>query len=288
MAGVGCPVLALTATATPAVREDIVQVLRLGDSVRVVGSFDRPNLEWSVGLARGHGEKIRAIRRLVAATDATVIVYAGTRRTVEAIRRDLAGLGYGALSYHAGLEAAERTRVQRAFMSGRSRLVVATNAFGMGIDKPDVRLVVHYQLSSTLEGYYQEAGRAGRDGDAARCVALHGPDDLRLHRAFIDRRRPPSGGVRSVLVRLRGGHAGDRSFPSEVARLRSLRAAALEKLAAVERYALTGGCRRDVMLAYFGESLDGAGCGRCDNCRGSPRRERWAPRRGLCPSSLRG
>ncbi len=321
VARIGCPVLALTATATPPVRRDIVQVLSLRRPVRVVGSFDRPNLRWSVLHAGGHGAKADAIRRAVRSEQAPCIVYAGTRRTVEALRRDLAGRGFGALAYHAGLEADQRRSVQASFMAGDTRVVVATNAFGMGIDKADVRLVIHYQLSSTMEGYYQEAGRAGRDGAPARCVALHGPDDLRLHRAFVDRSRPPAARVGRVWRRLHragragggrrvGVSAGEGGWPRlshaeadaaigalsrqgvvtrheevgggpslelglpdrepDLRRVRALRAEALEKLAAVERYALATGCRRNTILAYFGESGETAGCGRCDNCRGGP------------------
>jgi len=133
-----------------------------------------------------------------------VVVYAGTRRTVEAIRDRLAALGVPAEAYHAGLRAEERARVQEAFMSGRRRVVVATNAFGMGVDKADVRRVVHWQLPGTLEAYYQEAGRAGRDGGPARCVALFGRHDARLHRGFIDRSRPSPRALGRVLRRVHG------------------------------------------------------------------------------------
>ena len=185
------PFMALTATATPRVREDIIAVLGLVDPVPVVGSFDRPNLAWHMGRAEDHGSKVRVIRRMVREEKGAVLVYAGTRRVVEVIRADLARLGVAATAYHAGLEPRPRSRVQDDFLSGRTRVVVATNAFGMGVDKSDVRPVLHYQLPGTLESYYQEAGRAGRDGAPARCVALHGRHDHRLHEAFIDRSRPP-------------------------------------------------------------------------------------------------
>ena len=184
------PFMALTATATPKVREDIIAVLGLVNPVPVVGSFDRPNLAWHVERAEDHGSKVRVLRRMVREEKGAVVVYAGTRRVVEVIRADLARLGVGAAAYHAGLEPGPRSRVQDGFLSGGTRVVVATNAFGMGVDKSDVRLVLHYQLPGTLESYYQEAGRAGRDGAPARCVALHGRHDHRLQEAFIDRSRP--------------------------------------------------------------------------------------------------
>ncbi len=185
------PVMALTATATPRVRRDILDVLSLDRPVRVVGSFDRPNLGWYVERADGHSAKMSAIRQLVQSEVGAAVIYAGTRRAVETIRSDLARLGISTAAYHAGLEPEARSFVQKEFMSGRTRTVVATNAFGMGVDKSDVRLVVHYQMPGTLESYYQEAGRAGRDGAAARCVALWGREDQRLHTTFLDRSRPP-------------------------------------------------------------------------------------------------
>ena len=185
------PVMALTATATPRVRQDIVAVLSLNRPIRIVGSFDRPNLGWHVERADGHEAKMSAIRRLVRAEPGAAVIYAATRRVVETIRSDLARLGTPIAAYHAGLETEARSRVQEQFLTGKTRKVVATNAFGMGVDKSDVRLVLHYQMPGTLESYYQEAGRAGRDGKAARCVALWGEDDQRLHLAFLDRSRPP-------------------------------------------------------------------------------------------------
>jgi ATP-dependent DNA helicase RecQ len=192
-------VLALTATATPRVREEIEASLHLRDPLRVVGSFDRPNLVWEVRTARGHGEKIRTIRSLLGRRMGATIVYASTRRTVEAVRSALASWGLPALDYHAGLSPARRTEVQQRFLRDPAPVVVATNAFGMGIDRPDVRMVVHYQLSGSLEAYYQEAGRAGRDGRPARCVALWGPTDRRVHDAFVALAHPEMGELTSIL-----------------------------------------------------------------------------------------
>jgi ATP-dependent DNA helicase RecQ len=190
-AGLSCPTLALTATATPSVRDDVLASLGLDDPLVVVRSFDRPNLSWFVLPGRSLGERISATYALLGRTPGCAIVYAPTRRAVERVRDGLANRGIRTEAYHAALPGPERTRVQRAFMEGRCRVVVATNAFGMGIDKPDVRLVVHVQLPGTLEAYYQEAGRAGRDGAPSRCVAFHMRADRRLAKSLVDRTHPP-------------------------------------------------------------------------------------------------
>ncbi len=197
-----CPTLALTATATPSVREDVAASLRLERPLVVVRSFDRPNLYWSVRPGHTLAERISGAHRLVTSVGGTAIVYAPTRRAVERVRDGLANLGVSAEAYHAGLPGQERSRVQAAFMEDGCRVVVATNAFGMGIDKADVRSVIHVQLPSTLEAYYQEAGRAGRDGGTSWCVAFHGPRDRRLARTFVDRSHPPPRALAGVHRRL--------------------------------------------------------------------------------------
>lgn len=202
------PFLALTASATPEVRADVRATLELRDPCVVVRSFDRPNLSWTVRPGGPFEARVARIRRLVLASGGCSIVYAPTRRSVEAVRDRLAALGVPAAAYHAGLDGAERSRVQAAFMADEVRVVVATNAFGMGIDKADVRLVAHVQLPTTLEAYYQEAGRAGRDGAPARCVAFHGRRDLRLGRRFLDRTHPHPRvlrGTHRALARLADG-----------------------------------------------------------------------------------
>ncbi|MHB1194342.1 MAG: RecQ family ATP-dependent DNA helicase [Longimicrobiales bacterium] len=200
---VRAPVLALTATATPHVREDVIASLALRDPHVEVRSFDRPNLSWAVLPGGGYAERARLVGRLLRRVRGSAIVYAPTRQTVDDVRDALAGLGILTEAYHAGLAAAERTRVQGTFMSGACRVVVATNAFGMGIDKADVRLVAHIQLPGTLEAYYQEAGRAGRDGAPSWCVAFHGRRDGELARGFTDRSHPPAEVLREVHRALR-------------------------------------------------------------------------------------
>ncbi len=207
------PTLALTASATPPVRADIRASLGLADPFEIVRSFDRSNLWWSVERGGTLPERLQRIHALVRREPGCSIVYAPTRRTVERVRASLARAGVVCAAYHAGLGGDERTRVQERFLGGDVRVVVATNAFGMGIDKPDVRLVVHLQLPTTLEAYYQEAGRAGRDGAPSRCIALHGPHDGRLGRAFRDRTHPP-------LRRLRALHRTLRAAAGEDGRVR--------------------------------------------------------------------
>lgn len=201
-----CPALALTATATPAVRTDVMRSLSLDAPSLVIRSFDRPNLSWSVVRGGSIESRIHELYRALKAGSGCAVVYAPTRRSVELVRDRLAALGVRAEAYHAGLSGAERTRVQAAFMDDDCRVVSATNAFGMGIDKPDVRAVYHLQLPSTLEAYYQEAGRAGRDGEPAHCIAFHAHRDRRLGQAFIDRTHPGVPRVRRAhgrLLRLR-------------------------------------------------------------------------------------
>ncbi|MEZ4414836.1 MAG: RecQ family ATP-dependent DNA helicase [Gemmatimonadota bacterium] len=189
------PVLALTATATPAVRRDIARVLGLVRPLEVVTSFDRPNLVWRVERAATPADKVAClVPRLRAALArgrwSAAIVYAGTRRTVRSLQAELALRGVEARPYHAGLPAAARLEAQDWFLSSRHPVLVATNAFGMGIDRADVRFVAHYSLPASLEAYYQEAGRAGRDGQEAHVLALDGPGDGALRRSLLSGSRP--------------------------------------------------------------------------------------------------
>lgn len=253
------PVMALTATATPRVRREIEAVLRLREPYRQIGSFDRPNLLWAVRPATGEGERNERLYRLASSFSGARLIYAATRRRVERIRSAMARRGQRAQAYHAGLPGGERDRVQDYFLTDPRPLVIATNAFGMGIDRADVRLVAHDQLSGSLEDYYQEAGRGGRDGEPALCVAFHGPGDSSIHRSFLDRTHPP---VRSPIVALRMWREG--TFLHRWSR----RQAEGFKLRAVSRYARTRRCRRRTILSWFGQRLSGGPCSGCDRCQG--------------------
>ena len=215
----GCPTMALTATATPQVRKDIGEQLRLRRPVAVTKGFDRPNLHWHVLAARNDGEKDGLLLRLLGPRrrgggEGSAIVYATTRKSVDAISHFLNRHGIRAGGYHAGIGAGPRKRLQEEFITGRLRTIVATNAFGMGIDKPDVRLVIHYNTPSTLEDYYQEGGRAGRDGKPADCVLLHAYADRFTHEFLLEQGHPDRQTVEGVAKLLRLAAAGDgRSEP---------------------------------------------------------------------------
>ena len=189
------PTLAVTATATPAVRRDIVQLLDLEHPEEVVHGFDRPNLVWSVFETT---EKRQKVRDVLEAVPGAGIIYASTRRSVQHWADWLGTQGISAEGYHGGMPSTERESVQRAWINDDTRVIVATNAFGMGIDKPDVRFVIHVDLPSSLEAYYQEAGRAGRDGQRAYAVLLFQPPDTETQHALIDASHPSAAEVREV------------------------------------------------------------------------------------------
>ena len=275
--------IALTGSATPEVRKEIVRALGLG-GVRglhqVLGSYDRRNLWFGVARVRDERARLLALIEALRLQDALALVYAPTRNLTEELARVLREAGFRAAAYHAGLEPAVRKDVLRRFLADDLGVVAATSAFGMGIDKPNVRLVVHWTLPPTPEAYYQEAGRAGRDGALARCLLLYRPGDAniprrqldvtfpgealaaRFWRGELDPARIPAG-VRASLERLRRELRPDRGLVDWSA-VRRRRLSAEARIAVVERYASDRRCRRSALLGYFGERV--IRCAGCDVC----------------------
>lgn len=229
------PVVALTATATERVRGDIIRELGLANAWVFLSSFNRANLHYRVEPKRDTFTRLLSILKKYRGE--AVIIYCFSRKDTENLAHDLQGEGYQASPYHAGLNSATRHRTQEEFIRDKVNIIVATIAFGMGIDKPDVRLVVHYNLPKTIEGYYQETGRAGRDGERSECVLFYSPADLRKHRFFHDQ------------------------ITDEAERRR-----AEAKLRQMVDYGELTRCRREFLLAYFGETLPAGGCNNCDLC----------------------
>ena len=267
------PILALTATATPLVVEDIARALHLRDPSRHIHGFYRPNLYYQVASCAGEAEKAAWLEQALQQTPiGRVIVYCGTRRASEQVAQQLAGRFAGVGHYHAGLSAAERTSIQEDFAAGRLRILTATNAFGMGIDHPDIRLVVHHQLPGTLEAYYQEVGRAGRDGEPATCLLLYAKRDKGLQTFFIRQSDAPQAVIQQ-------------------------RWSALDAMIA---YTESATCRHAGILDYFRDAQRLQRCGHCDVCDPAstlavqappskvagrrarqPRQERWAAKLGI-------
>ncbi len=193
--------VALTATATPVVREDIRRVLALREPFEQVSGFARPNLSLTVTQAENAAHKDARLRAVIAAHK-TGIVYCATRKKVEAVSETLASWGLKCVAYHGGMDDAERARAQDVFLRRQADIAVATNAFGMGIDRPDVRFVIHYEVPGSVEAYYQEAGRAGRDGEAACCELLFNYADTRTQEFFIEGANPTAAEIRAVYALL--------------------------------------------------------------------------------------
>ena len=243
------PVLAFTATATPEVREDIVSLLGMRNPEVFVAGFDRPNIELRVRPVSGDREKRMLLPELVAGRRS--LVYASTRRSAEEASATLVESGIAAAAYHAGLSDSERTRVQDAFAAGTLQVVCATNAFGMGIDRPDLEVVVHKELPASVEAYYQEVGRVGRDGRQSVATLLWNYVDVKTREFLIDK-RDEEGGRDDVEVE-----------PAEQDRRRALEHLKLKRMVA---YADGTGCLRMTILRYFGDPDAGADCQSCGNC----------------------
>src|SRR6267378_335418 len=228
------PIMALTATATKRVRKDIVDQLHLDNARCYVASFNRPNLTYRVVPKSSPYEQVLAFIR--SRPDESGIVYCASRKTADSLAAKLNEDGIKAKPYHAGLEGKERTRHQEQFLRDDARVITATIAFGMGINKPNVRFVVHHDLPKNIESYYQETGRAGRDGLPADCVLLFNAGDVVKQRRFIEEK----------------GEAEQ--------------AIAHEQLRTMIGYAETRECRRATLLRYFGEKFPHPSCDGCDNC----------------------
>jgi ATP-dependent DNA helicase RecQ len=189
--------VALTATATPMVRQDILKVLQLREPFEVVSGFSRPNLSLTITAVDKKAHKLARLREVVTANK-TGIVYCATRKRVEEVSETLASWGIKVIAYHGGMNDAERAEAQDAFLNRKADVAVATNAFGMGIDRADVRFVLHYEIPGSIEAYYQEAGRAGRDGEAAVCELLFNYADTRTQEFFIEGANPGAPAIRDV------------------------------------------------------------------------------------------
>lgn len=234
---------AFTATATNDVKEDIKKILRLENPFEITTGFDRPNLFFGVIKSSSKDEKLIDLIR--ERGDRSGIVYCATRKNVESVCELLCDNGFSATRYHAGLDEYERRKNQEDFVFDRKNIMVATNAFGMGIDKSNVTYVIHYNMPKNIESYYQEAGRAGRDGGEADCILLYSPKDVRLNRFMIEN----SEGNDELTIE-ENEQIRERDF---------------ERLKHMTFYSTTNDCLRGFILRYFGGEKK-AYCGKCSNC----------------------
>ncbi len=237
-------IAAYTATATKQVKEDILCILGLHDPAVVVTGYDRKNLYFAV--KKPKDKKAQLLDYLSKNREKSGIIYCNTRKTVEEVELDLRKAGYPVTRYHAGLTDAERKQNQEDFIYDRRPVMVATNAFGMGIDKSNVRYVIHYNMPKDIESYYQEAGRAGRDGEPAECLLYYSGQDVRINEFLI------------------GTQAENSELEEEEREL--IKERDQERLRKMTFYCFTNECLRDYILRYFGE-YGGNYCGNCENCR---------------------
>jgi len=242
------PVAAFTATATRQVRNDMIQLLKLREPYCLVTGFNRPNLHLSSVKPTSKFHMLLSF--LEGMEGESGIVYCSTRKTVEEVTLRLMGEGYPVTRYHAGLTDEERHKNQEAFQCDRARIMVATNAFGMGIDKSNVRFVVHYNMPRSMESYYQEAGRAGRDGEPAECLLLYSGQDVITGRWMIEH--------------------NDENGELDSAQREAVMKQDLERLRQMTFYATSRGCLRHFILRYFGEQDVPETCGCCSVCENEP------------------
>ena len=263
------PLVALTATATKRVREDVVDLLGLRDPELVVTGFDRPNLRLASFELTPKKREAWIVDYCLEHPDQSGIVYGLTRKVVDRLAEELRQAGVSAVSYHAGYDAASREAAQRAFVNDDARVMVATNAFGMGIDKSDVRFVLNCGMPQTLEEYYQEAGRAGRDGEAATCVLLWSRGDIRTCHFFID-----------------NAEFAPELSEEECRALTEHRKCLLRKMIG---YAQSTVCLHKRIVSYFGQSLEGDDdCGSCSVCQDLKPRDLAGGRRSASGRSFGG